>query len=165
MDPVTHYIVSLAAGYLLVSSLGLKVRRYTVPLLAALALLIDVDHLLPAAGITKNLIFHNIAAVLLAALVVWRIGGRGPAILFSSMLVGHLLFDMNTGMYGVPLLYPLSTVKYMVPHRWEIWLFHDSQYTILSTTGISLAIYSIYMFGVFLIFRRRGDGEPQPTFR
>jgi membrane-bound metal-dependent hydrolase YbcI (DUF457 family) len=161
MDPVTHFIVSLAAGYLLVLGLGLRIRSYTVPLLGTLALFIDVDHLLPVAGITKTLIFHNIAAVLLAALVVWRIGGRGPAIIFSSMLVGHILLDMNTGIYGVPLLFPLSTTKYLVPDSWEIWLFNDSRYTLLSRTGISLIIYSAYLVGAYLVFRRRGEEQPR----
>jgi membrane-bound metal-dependent hydrolase YbcI (DUF457 family) len=141
MDPLTHVILSLAGGYLLACGLNLKVEYYTVPLLAVASTLIDVDHLLPVRNITDTLILHNIATVVLATLILRLFSGWNNAVILFIMLVGHLLLDMNTGIYGIPLFYPLSTGTYLIPKGWEIWFLDDSRLTFVSRTGIALSLY------------------------
>jgi hypothetical protein len=155
MDPLTHFIIASAAGYILAGAAGMRIRGYMVPVLAVLALFIDVDHLLPLIGVTRTLVLHNIAFVAAAGLIVYGFAGRDAGIIFSTMLAGHLLFDMNSGIYGIPIAYPLSGRLFLIPKEWELGLFGYSSYPLISRTGLAATFYSIYVLAAIHLSKRR----------
>jgi hypothetical protein len=154
MDPLTHLIISLAAGYLISMNLGMRLGRFTIPILATASILIDVDHLILPLGVSGTLVLHNfLAVVALAILMRWAFGFE-HALLFGCMLVGHLILDMNTGVYGIPFLYPLAGWEIMIPRWAEVFLFNDPRYTLISRTGLGLAAYSIFLYVVLTFVKR-----------
>jgi len=156
MDSLTHLILSLAGGYLLACGLRLKLRPQTIPALGAASLLIDVDHLLPHFGIAHTLVLHNVFVVLAAAALVGYFSRKEWGVIFFVMLMGHLFFDMNSGIYGAPLFYPLAKTGFLIPDGWEVWLFNDQRYTVVSKAGISLAAYAGLIAAVILSSSRKG---------
>jgi len=125
----------------LVCGLRLRLRPWVVPALAAASLLIDVDHLPPHFGIVHRLVLHNVFFLVFAGAAVGLSFGRSAGLVFGYMLFGHLLFDMVAGLYGVPLLWPLSGADFILPESWEVWLFGDPSYTVVSRVGLALAAY------------------------
>lgn len=155
MDTLSHLIFSLAGGYLTAYAAKMKVKAHTVPLLAVASLLIDVDHMLPHLGVTSTLLLHNIAFTALAAYIAYRFIGHDAGVLSAVMLAGHLLLDMNTGIYGIPLLYPITSQLYLIPSTWEFYVFGDPRYTIISRTGIALLLYGAFIAAAsYLVWRR-----------
>ncbi|MFC2162147.1 metal-dependent hydrolase [Candidatus Altiarchaeota archaeon] len=154
MDPLTHLLLSLAGGYLLAYGLKLRLHRLTIPVLSLSSLAIDVDHVLPIFDVSKALIFHNLVAIAIFSAVLWLATGWKNGLVLLVMLFGHLVMDMNTGIYGIPLLYPLSSATYLIPESWEVRLMNESSLTVISRTGISLSLYMGFIAGIILAGRR-----------
>ncbi|MFH0862731.1 MAG: hypothetical protein V1875_06865 [Candidatus Altiarchaeota archaeon] len=139
----------------MVYGLRLRVGPWVVPVLAAVSLLVDVDHLPPHFGFVHRLVLHNVFFLLFAGAAVGLLLGRGVGLVFAYMLLGHLLFDMVGGMYGVPLMWPLSRADFILPESWEVWLFGDPSYTVVSRMGLAMAAYfGIALFSIFCLRRR-----------
>ena len=156
MDSLTHLVLALAGGYVLVLGRGVRLRPHVVPAAALASLLIDVDHIPPHFGVAHTLVLHNLAFVLVVAALTRLLPGLEIGLLACVMLVGHLLMDMVYGLYGIPLFYPLSAAGVMIPKAWEIWLFGDESYAVVSRTGIGLAIYAAFTSAFILAPGRRG---------
>jgi membrane-bound metal-dependent hydrolase YbcI (DUF457 family) len=146
-------MISLTGGYIILRNLN----QYNTRALLALSLtslLIDVDHF---TGLS-TLVIHNITPLALTTLAYIYLHRKKQeryaayTLAFTVMLGGHLLMDMVQGMYGIPLLYPLSTELYLMPAGWDLTLPWDNTSNIISRHGIALFLY----YGaVFLLSRRR----------
>ncbi|HIK19000.1 MAG TPA: metal-dependent hydrolase [Leptolyngbyaceae cyanobacterium M33_DOE_097] len=88
----------------------------------------DIDYLIPALRVQQVdqtlRITHSLLGVLLlpgcTILGLWLLGNRGKGYKLQSLqvvLVGlsHLLLDLLTGVFPLPLLYPLSTQVFKLP--------------------------------------------------
>ena len=146
MDTLFHFVLALAGGYMLVKGLGVRYNLIVIVFLASLSILIDIDHFI---GV-KIPIFHNIFLAIIfpgiLLLIVYFYNKEWIELqvylfVFMIMLFGHLLADMIIGMYGIPLLYPLSNTLYMIPRSWEVYLGNDPGSPLASTFGIAMAIY------------------------
>ena len=155
--------MSLAGGYLLAYGLGAKLKPYVVPLAALISLLIDVDHLPAHFDVAHTLVLHNLAFVLFAAIIMRILLGWEIGLITGIMLFGHLLLDMNLGLYGIPVFYPLSKMSFMIPESWEVWLFNDQSYTVISRTGIALAAYFGLISLVIFFSSRRASWRRRHT--
>ncbi len=142
MDSLSHLMLAFGGGLLFVLWSKAKIRHYEVAAFAIASTFIDVDHLLPHYGLANTLLLHNLVVAALLSVVTALLFGRARGALASVMLAGHLLFDMVSGLYGIPLLYPLSETTYLIPEAWELWLFGDPSYTVASRTGIALSAYA-----------------------
>jgi inner membrane protein len=102
-------------------------RLWTM-LLIAIASAPDIDYLIPTlrlqqSGRTLRITHSFIGAILLPAgimLLLWLLGSRGRSFQLKSyqlILTGlsHLLFDLLTGVFPEPLLYPLSDRTFRLP--------------------------------------------------
>jgi len=163
MDSLTHLMLSLAGGYLLAFGLGIKSRPYLVPAGALASLLIDVDHIPAHFGVAHTLALHNLPFVLVAGAFIGVLFGLEAGLVACAMLSGHLLLDMNTGLYGIPVFYPLSKASVMIPESWELWLFSDPSYTVVSRTGIALAAYLGLIALIIFFFSRRAAWRRRHT--
>lgn len=146
MDSLFHFVFALVGGYVLVKGLGVKYNPYTLVLLSLSSLLIDLDHLTVFIGLSETLRLHNIFIALIPLLfyIIYR---NIYFIVFTVMLLGHLIADMVQGMYGIPLFYPLTRTTYLIPKNWEIYLGGDPTSPIVSTFGIGITLY----FGLILL--------------
>ena len=145
MDALFHFTFSLAGGFLLACGLN---KRYSAPaivFLSALSLAPDLEHVI---GCGDILMLHNIFIPLAVLLLYFPLKRAGPyahwadyAIILAVMLFGHLCMDMVQGLYGIPLLYPLSEKPYLIPEGWEVYLGGDRTKPIVSTYGIGAAMY------------------------
>jgi hypothetical protein len=145
MDSLSHLLISLAGGLLIIRFLKIKGGLWKVSVYAILSLLIDVDHILTFFGITKILLLHNLFAITLISAMVWLIRKNDEWLLLWSMLLGHLLMDMHTGVYGIPILLPLSTHNFLIPAFLELWFLGDPSYPIVSKTGIAFFLYGLIL--------------------
>jgi inner membrane protein len=97
-------------------------------LLVTIACFPDIDYLIPALRVQQAdrvlRITHSIIGVLLLPtcimLLLWLSGSRGKSFRLKSyqlVLTGltHLLFDLLTGVFPEPLLYPLSDRTFRLP--------------------------------------------------
>ncbi len=141
MDSLSHLALACAGGYLLYFGMKLKLKGWQVLTLIGLSIIIDIDHLLPKFGIAKTLVFHNLATVCIIAIVAWKLFGKDGALVASVLLFGHILMDTNSGIYGVPFFYPLSRADFLIPTWMEVHMFGDPRYPLITTLGISLAVY------------------------
>lgn len=102
-------------------------RLWTI-LLIAIASIPDIDYLIPALRLQQSgrilRITHSVIGVMLLPtcimLLLWSIGNRGRTFKLKSIqliLAGlsHLLFDLLTGVFPEPLLYPLSDRTFRLP--------------------------------------------------
>ena len=146
MDSLFHFVFALVGGYALVKGLGVKYNPYTLVLLSLSSLLIDLDHLSVFIGLSESLKLHNIfiALIPLLAYIIYR---NIYFIVFTVMLLGHLIADTVQGIYGIPLFYPLTKTTYLIPKKWEIYLGGDPTSPIVSTFGIGITLY----FGLILL--------------
>lgn len=141
MDTLSHLIFSLAGGYMLKKGLMLDSSNLSIFLLALASVSIDVDHSLTFLGLTDTFLLHNLLMVAVFTIITFIAFGGEKALLISTMLYGHMLMDMNTGIYGIPLIYPLSSREFIIPPAWEIVLLGDTRNPVVSRTGISLTLY------------------------
>jgi inner membrane protein len=97
-------------------------------LLVTIACIPDIDYLIPALRVQQAdrvlRITHSVLGVLLVPacvmLLLWLSGSRGRSFRLKSyqlVLTGltHLLFDLLTGVFPEPLLYPLSDRTFRLP--------------------------------------------------
>jgi inner membrane protein len=102
-------------------SLSLWPDRLWTILLIAIASVPDIDYLIPALRLQQSgrilRITHSVIGVMLLPtcimLLLWLFGSRGRSFKLKSiqlLLTGlsHLLFDLLTGVFPEPLLYPFS---------------------------------------------------------
>jgi inner membrane protein len=102
-------------------------RLWTIVLIA-IASVPDIDYLIPALRLQQSdrtlRITHSVIGVLLLptgiTLLLWLCGSRGRSFKLKSIqliLTGlsHLLFDLLTGVFPEPLLYPFSTHTFRLP--------------------------------------------------
>jgi inner membrane protein len=102
-------------------------RLWTI-LLIAIASVPDIDYLIPALRLQQSggilRITHSIIGVMLLPtcimFLLWSIGSRGRSFKLKGIqliLAGlsHLLFDLLTGVFPEPLLYPLSDRTFRLP--------------------------------------------------
>jgi len=146
-------MISLTGGYIILKNLN-QYNTRALLILSLTSLLIDVDHF---TGLS-TLVIHNITVLALTTVAYIYLKTKKQekyaayTLAFTVMLGGHLLMDMTQGMYGIPLLYPLSSELYMMPARWDITLPWDYTSNVISRHGIALLLY----YGaVFLLSRRR----------
>jgi hypothetical protein len=153
MDPLFHFVMSFAGGYILLRGLKAKFRWRDLFLLSVLAGLMDIDHF---TGLGNNLIFHNLAFIIgfpLLLMVIFRHLKHEKMFFYSLalmvMMLGQLPFDMLEGLYGVPLLFPFSGELYMIPFNWNLFDIGNSY--VISRTGIAAAIYFGIVFSILLV--------------
>ena len=146
-------MISLTGGYIILQNLK-QYNTLALLILSLISLMVDVDHF---TGLS-TLVIHNITVLALTTVAYIYLRRKKQEryaaymLALAVMLGGHLLTDMTQGMYGIPLLYPLSSELYMMPARWDITLPWDYTSNIISRQGIALLIY----YGaVFLLSRRR----------
>ena len=152
MESLSHFMLSLVGVMLWYYAVKEKPKWYIIPLLVSITVLIDIDHLLPKYEITKILIFHNLISITAVAVAVGMFIKKSYGILLWILLFGHLLMDMNNGIYGVPLFYPILKTTYLIPDSWSLYLFNDESYPVITKVGISLTIY----FGLILAYISKG---------
>jgi hypothetical protein len=156
MDALFHFAMSFAGGYIVLKGLKADFRLWELFLLSIIAGLIDIDHI---TGLRPEvLIFHNLAfavGVPLVLIMIFRHYKKPKLQAFSLaamvMLIGHLLADMITGMYGVPLLFPLYGGLFMIPQSWN-FIEIDHSY-VIAPAGIAVAAYFAIVFSVALMFK------------
>jgi membrane-bound metal-dependent hydrolase YbcI (DUF457 family) len=122
-DPITHVIVATSLLWLFWDK---KYRNYVL-LLAPLAVLLDIDHLLPP---YHRLLLHNlfilVPIISLALYARFRTKNDllyNVALIATFFLFSHLLLDLFTGA-GVPLFYPLSAATF--GFTYELVIAHGS---------------------------------------
>jgi hypothetical protein len=127
MDSLTHLVLSLSGGYILLKGLNGRVNIYALSLVAFASLFIDLDHIFNR-FFSHMLYLHSVYVFilllppLLALLLSSRYGGMKRAgrtlfvylLAFTVFLAGHMLFDMIDGQ-GIPVLYPFSKANYVLP--------------------------------------------------
>lgn len=156
MDALFHFVFQLVGGYVLIKGLNARFNIFILIFLAFCSLLVDVEHVLPHLAsiippldFLDHIKFHTIFIVFIPLLILSVLyfikKGTGELysylLAFSVMLLGHLIADMITGMYGIPLFYPFSDTLYMIPKSWEVPFFGDPYMFIVSTYGIAMLIY------------------------
>ena len=162
MDALFHIVLALAGGYMLAKGMDFRYDARILFILPILSLLYtDLDHFIGA----KIPIFHNIFLTILIPsiflILLYSIGMKRIAtyiLMLIVMLFGHLLYDMVTGLYGIPLFYPLSDRLYLMPGSWETTLPWDSTSPLITRLGIASMIYfGLIFLIIFLagILRRR----------
>lgn len=173
MDALFHAVFAYIGGYLLVKGLGWKYKPGALAVLALLSLIVDIEHLAENAGLrdlhshTLIIVFVPLTAYLLMELTRSFPGTRHYVLIYSVMLFSHLCMDMIEGMYGIPLLYPLSDRLYLIPGDWEAYLNGNQTEPIIATQGIGVAIYFgvialiIYLAGFFR--SSAGSGKRRST--
>ncbi len=141
MDSLFHFVLSLAGGFVFLELLKVKYQPWHLVAISFVSLFIDIQHLFEAFNIP--VIFHAFyfALIPLAAAAYFR-SAKQPRLFFYSialslMLFGHLFADMISGMYGVPLLYPLSHTLFMLPAG--LVFFGSSP--VIGSAGIAMALY------------------------
>ena len=122
-DPITHLIVATSLLWLFWDK---KYRNYVL-LMAPLAVLPDVDHLLPP---FHRLLLHNVFILVptigLALYARFRAKNDvlfNVALIATFFLLSHLLLDLFTGA-GVPLYYPFSATTF--GFTYELIIAHGS---------------------------------------
>ena len=129
MDSLTHLILSLTGGYILLKGLNGKVNLYALSLIAVAALFIDIDHIFNR-FFSNTLSLHSVYVILLLSIPLFilaltsQYGSKNTKdtsrtlfvylLIFTVFLVGHMLFDMIDGQ-GIPLFYPFSKTNYLLP--------------------------------------------------
>lgn len=163
MDALFHLAMTFAGGYMLLRGLGVPFRWRELFLLSFIAGMIDTDHFYRPFG-EQYLLFHNlffITIVPLAAYLAFTHFGRKKLALYSLFMpvfwTGHLLMDMIEGMYGVTLLFPLSTQMFLLPDWMNIWSF-GSGYAI-ETAGWAAAMYFGIIFAILAANEYRKTGK------
>jgi hypothetical protein len=138
MDALFHFAMSFAGGYILMKGMNADFRLRHLFLLSLVAGLIDIDHIISI--IPKTMIAHNLLFIIGLPLIffhIFRLMKKQRMQVFSLVLIvmwiGHLLADMISGMYGVPLFYPLS-------HSF-----------VIAPAGIAIGIYFGLIFSIMLI--------------
>jgi hypothetical protein len=122
-DPITHLIVATSLLWLFWDK---KYRNYIL-LLSPLAVLPDIDHLLPP---FHRLLLHNVfilvPTISLALYARFRAKNEvlyNVALIATFFLLSHLLLDLFTGA-GVPLFYPVSATTF--GFTYELIIAHGS---------------------------------------
>jgi inner membrane protein len=147
MDPLTHVVVSIAAG-----RAGLnKFSRLATPMLVISALAPDLDWFTGLAGPRAFLLGHRtfthsifgVAAIVLVTAFCFTLLGRkhdsSPVRFFPALVICtigatlHVLFDL-TNSYGVKLLWPFSNKWY----AWDLVLQFDWIILLVLASGILL---------------------------
>jgi len=155
MDALFHFAMSFAGGYILLKGLRVDFRWRDLFLLSVLAGLIDLDHIISV--LPQTLIVHNLTFVLglpLLLFLVFRYMKRDKLQVYSLvvmvMLIGHLLADMITGVYGVPLFFPFYSRLFMIPHTWN-FIEVDHSY-VIAPAGIAVALYFGLIFSILFVY-------------
>ncbi|MFC2154418.1 metal-dependent hydrolase [Candidatus Altiarchaeota archaeon] len=167
MDLLLHFLMSLIACVIINQSLRLNFRFRILFLYSLISILIDLDHLLLYVGFSimevgiNTSVLHSVFFLFLVPLVIflllrnfsstskWK--AAVIAMIFWVMWVGHFLFDMIYGRYGIPLLYPLSNKLFTIPSSLEISLQTEFVHPLNSQASIALLLYLIAIWGVIKI--------------
>jgi hypothetical protein len=152
MDPVFHFFISFAGGYIILAELYKKVNWRDLLVLSFLSVVIEVDHLLPV----RVHVLHNIFTLLIVvAISLFLLKGRMKiyGCVLSVMLFGHLLFDM-VGDSELLLFFPFSRTACVIPQSWGIVLTPTSY--LVDNFGIAITIYFIAVFMAVLALREYG---------
>jgi len=154
MDALFHFALSFAGGYILLRGLKIDFRLWHLLAISLAAGLIDIDHIIttsPAVLYAHNVIF--IIGLPAASCMAFRYLRQERlavySLLFTVMWAGHLLMDMIAGMYGIPLLFPLSGHLFMIPQNWN-FIEIENSYAI-APAGIAVAAYFALVFAIILL--------------
>jgi|GEM_PF-1138625 len=170
MDVLFHFVMSFAGGYVLLK--GIRSGRYfgwgKLFLLSFLVGMIDLEHL--TNHTPENVLTHSLIFMLGLPLLLFlafrfadsRISKSGEkderfkglqaySLVAMVMLIGHLLADMISGIYGIPLLYPLSTRLFLLPYSWNI--AYSGSY-VIANEGIAVALYFALVFICVIAHKR-----------
>jgi hypothetical protein len=154
MDALFHFAMSFAGGYILMKGMNADFRLRHLFLLSLVAGLIDIDHIISI--IPKTMIAHNLLFIIGLPLIffhIFRLMKKQRMQVFSLVLIvmwiGHLLADMISGMYGVPLFYPLSGGLFLIPPAWNFIEIDHS--FVIAPAGIAIGIYFGLIFSIMLI--------------
>ena len=150
-DPITHLIVATSLVWLF----WRRSTRNYVLLMAPLAVLPDLDHLLPP---FHRLLLHNVFILVptIGLALYARLRAKNDvlfnvALIATFFLLSHLLLDLFTGA-GVPLYYPFSattfgfTYEFIIAHGSVVLLpeppaaFVQSELLGIALTSLALAV-------------------------
>ncbi len=135
-------MISFTGGYIILQNIN-QYNRKTLLVLSIIPLMLDLDHF-TGLGIQ---VLHNVTVLALASAAFIYLHKKKQEkyaaymLALTVMLGGQLLMDTVQGMYGIPLLYPLSERLYMMPASWDITLPWDHTSSIMSRYGIALLLY------------------------
>jgi hypothetical protein len=153
MDALYHFVLALAGGYILAKGLRMRYRPGMLVLTALASMALDLDHFIRYFGINTQVSFHSLYIALIPLILYLYIKSEKPQsslggylLILSVLIYGHLAMDMVKGMYGIPLFYPLSDKLFLIPERWEMYLFDDETKPLVTTEGIGLTLYFGFIF-------------------
>jgi len=168
MDVLFHFVMAFAGGYVLLK--GVRSGRHfgwgRLFLLSFLVGLIDVEHL---TGHPPEVVFtHNLTFALGLPLLLFlafryadkkRNGENATlktlqvcSLVAMVLLIGHLLADMISGIYGIPLLFPFSASLFLLPYSWNLIEINGSY--VIATEGIAVALYFALVFLCVIAHKR-----------
>ncbi|MGZ4934171.1 MAG: metal-dependent hydrolase [Halobacteriota archaeon] len=148
-DPFVHITVGVLALWLFYDK---KYRHYAL-FLFPLAVLADIDHLVPN---EHRVLFHNLFILLpvIGIALYERFKAKNVALyhiacIASFLLLSHLMLDFFTDA-GVPLFYPLVAIKYSFTN--EILLTHGSVVLIPEPPAafVQSEVWGILLVGITL---------------
>jgi membrane-bound metal-dependent hydrolase YbcI (DUF457 family) len=149
MDFLFHFVISLVGGFVFLELTKTKYSPFHLLALTLLSLSIDVQHLFEAFNVYP--VFHAVYFALIPSAAALFFFSRKQmqlaaySLALSLMLFGHLLSDMIQGLYGVPLLYPLSRHLFMLPNDLSFILPSDAacfqSSPIIGAAGLAMALY------------------------
>ncbi len=162
MDVLFHFYLAAAAGALVTYLRGFRLSAKTIAFLAAASCLIDVDHLLLFVDIRlpvlHNVFFISAVGVGTYYLTRWAktdsAFAHDVAVVFYAMLWGQLLADTSYGLYGVPLVFPLSTTSFEVPRFFEQNISATIMSPPVTRLSVALTLYLAVIAAIIILDRR-----------
>jgi lysylphosphatidylglycerol synthetase-like protein (DUF2156 family) len=158
MDTLSHYTLALLAG--MAVGLHRKHRLRYVIFISLISVLIDLDHFLVLLGFEHEYrSMHTVWVATLLPLGLFFVSyaierGSGQDrwqtffLLMTILLTGHVVTDMIGG--PVKIFYPYSQMKVNLPNI-NIQASSRFMSTIVSNTGIGIAIYGMIVFSGALV--------------
>lgn len=168
MDILFHFYLAAAAGALVTYVRGFRRSVKTILFLAGVSCFIDVDHLLLFADIPlpvlHNVFFISLAGIATYYLTTWikqdATFAHDVAVVFYVMLWGQILADTSYGLYGVPLLFPLSTTRFEIPRFFEQNISATIMSPPVTRLSVALTLY-LAVIAAIIVFDRRLFGHMQ----
>ncbi len=155
-DALFHFTFPFLA--IMATGLKMKHRIIVATILALLAVSLDVDHFF---GMVARGTFHNVFVTLLLPIAIFLVAlkfekkgnfWKTVALMTALVLFSHPMVDLFVGSAGVKIFYPFSTESYLFNFiRVPITLPDGFVASIVSSEGIGMSIFVIFIFGVIFV--------------
>lgn len=164
MDSLTHLVLNFSAGYIFLKGIRADFRIWHLFILAFISQSLDMDHVFEYNriepffdSIFKNTVspMHNIFFITFISGGIYFAGKylKNNKIQIYSlalffMFFGNIVMDTVSGMYGVPLFFPLTNKLVQIPPYWHFISVGHSY--VIQPMGIALLVYfSVVFAGVW----------------